>query len=776
MKRPILDPPFSSRRLFCLWFGIIAIIASASCNRQEFVPANDRSLNVLVITLDTIRTDRLGAYGHPHIRTDFVDGLADQGVLFERCVAPTPLTLPSHTSVLTGTYPPFHGVRDNGNYVVAEELTTMAELFQEAGHRTGAFVGAFVLSSRWGLDQGFETYTEPKGGFDPTLVSFAQIQRRADAVVDDAIAWLQKESAKPFFAWVHLYDPHLPYDPPPAFAREYPGDPYLGEVAFADAQLSRLHAYLRSSGLDSRTLIVFAGDHGEGLGDHGELDHGLLLYQTTARVPLIIAHPAMTSRGVRREEVVSLVDVLPTVVEAIGLPLPESVQGQSLWSLIGGAGGFDEKPIYAETHYPKLHFGWSPLTSLQDRQFQLIHSSDPELYDLVHDPRQQENLFGTSSEVAERMTRQLDILEEQLGQGAMDAASAPDADTIAKLAALGYVAGGVSPGDGQSIEDLPSPRSMLWLYNLLMEANNAVSAGDEAGGEKKLLEILEANDSLVDGWVSLGKLYRRQGRMAEAASAFREAHARRPLDPFLVSRFATALLSAQQPAEAEQLLLAAQEEHPNDPYIVFAHARLLEKTGRFAEAEVMYRRSVTLDPRSAPAHVRLAALALRRGDVATVNAELDAALQLDPRVPEANLVQGQMLERQNKLDEAAQAYRNELQSLPGDLPAALALSRLEGRLGRPGEQERVLRDAIQANAKSPGPYLVLALTFLQREERYSEAVELAHLALQQHPKGQELQLNYFLLADLYNRLGDSERESEYARLGASVTKGGGKNR
>ncbi len=413
----------------------------------------------------------------PEIRTEFVDGLAERGVVFERCIAPTPLTLPSHTSLFTGTYPVFHGVRDNGNYVVPGELTTMAELFAEEGYRTGGFVGAFVLSSRWGLDQGFETYTEPKGGYDPALVSFAQIQRRADAVVDDAIAWLRKESETPFFAWVHLYDPHLPYDPPPAFAREYPDDPYLGEVAYADAELARLHSFLESSGLDSRTLIVFAGDHGEGLGDHGEFDHGLLLYQTTTQAPLIIAHPAMTSGGVRRQEVVSLVDILPTVAEAIGLSLPENVQGQSLWPLIGGSGAFEERPVYAETHYPKLHFGWSPLTALQDRQFQLIQSSDPELYDLVSDPQQEENIFETNSSVAERMTGELEDLVSQLGQGAMDATSTPDADTIAKLAALGYVAGGVSPGDDQSVDDLPNPRSMLWLYNLLIEASNAVLIG-----------------------------------------------------------------------------------------------------------------------------------------------------------------------------------------------------------------------------------------------------------------------------------------------------------
>ena len=752
--------------------AILGVVCSVSCTPQKPVPSGDRGLNVLVVTLDTIRADRLGAYGNPQVRTDFVDGLAKRGVLFKRCIAPTPLTLPSHTSLFTGTYPTLHGVRDNGNYVVPPELTTMAELLGEEGYRTGAFVGAFVLSSRWGLDQGFQTYTEPQGGYDPALVSFSQIQRRANEVVDDALAWLQQEQGKPWFAWVHLYDPHLTYDPPPAFAREYPDDPYLGEVAFADAQLARLQTYLDSSGLASNTLIVFAGDHGEGLGDHGEHDHGLLLYQTTSRAPLVILHPGSSSKGVRREEVVSLVDILPTVVEATGLPLPENIQGQSLWPLIGGSGTFDERPVYAETYYPQLHFGWSPLTALQDRRFQLIQSSDPELYDLEHDPQQEENIFSTNSSVAVRMTHELENLTLRLAQGAMDAASVPDADTIARLAALGYVAGGVQATEGQAVEDLPSPRAMLWLYNLLMQANNLVSEGDEAGGEKKLLELLEANDSLVDGWVSLGKLYRNQGRMADALVAFREANAKRPQDPFLVSRLANALISVQQPAEAEQHLLVAQEKHPDNPLIVYAMARVMESTGRFAEAETLFRRALELDPLSAPTHVRLAALALRSGDFDAAGAELDAALRLDPHAAEANLFVGQLLERQNQIEMAAQAYRNELAQSPNSLPAAIALRRLEGRRGRHAEQEQVLRNAIRTNPRSPGPYLMLAMTFLQREERYPEAVELAHLALEQGPKGRELQLNYLLLADLYNRLGDSEREHQYAELGRNVGAGG----
>jgi len=317
---------------------------------------------------------------------------------------------------------------------------------------------------------------------------------------------------------------------------------------------------------------------------------------------------------------------------------------------------------------------------------------------------------------------------------------------------------------------------MLWLYNRLIEASRAVSAGDEAGGEKMFLEILGTDESLVDAWVALGRLYRRQGRMADSLAALREAHARRPLDPFLVSKLANALISTQQPEEAEQLLLAAREKHPDDPSIVFALARVLESSGRFAEAESLFRRALNLDPTSAPAHVRLAALALRRGDLNTAGVELDAALRLDSRVAEASLLEGQLLERQNRFEEASQAYRNELSSSPNSLPAAIALSRLEGRLGRPVEQERVLREAIQANPRSPGPYLVLAMTFLQRGERYAEAAELAELGLRQDPKGQELQMAYFILVNLYQRLGNSERVSEYTRLAAQAAESGGGER
>ena len=758
-----------SWRLFVPWLVAVSVLQSG-CRGPDTPPiSDDHRSNVLVVTLDTIRADRLGAYGGARGASPFIDSLAARGVVFDRCAAPTPLTLPSHTSLFTGTYPIFHGVRDNGDYVVPEELTTMAELFADAGYRTGAFVGAYVLAARWGLDQGFETFSEPHLGFDPDLSSFAQIQRRADTVVDDALAWLATPSAAPFFAWVHLYDPHLPYDPPLPYSTDFADDPYLGEVAFADAQLARLAEFLSSSGHDGSTLIVFAGDHGEGLGDHGELDHGLLLYQTTVRVPLIIAGPGLASTSARRPEVVSLVDVLPTVAEVAGLHTPEAVQGRSLLPLLRGE-SFEERPVIAETLYPELHFGWSALAALQDRRFQFIRSSEPELYDLAADPGQERNLVQDRAEVLNRMTAELELQLERLSCGGLDASSTPDAATIARLQALGYLAGGVSPiaDERDGNHDRPSPARMLWQYNLLLEAGTTLASGDAAAGEGKLRELVDANPDLIDAWVALGRLYRRQGRMADALAALEQAHVRRPLDPFLVAKLADAMIATGRSADAEALLSAALERHPDDPAMLTSRGRVMESTGRIEAAEHDFRRALALDPTAAPVHVRLAALALLRGNPGTAEAELDAAVGLDPKVPEASLFRGRLLESEGHLDEAALAYRDELDASPTSLPAALALSRLEGRRGRPAEQERVLRGAITANPHSPGPYLVLALTLLQRGERPREAIELAERALEQGPQGQELQMGYMILATLHERLGEPERAAAYARLAEQV--------
>jgi arylsulfatase A-like enzyme/Tfp pilus assembly protein PilF len=751
-----------------------ALLLLASCSHPK-LPAGDGSLNVLIITLDTIRADRLGAYGNRRIETPFVDGLARRGVLFEKCIAPAPLTLPSHTSIFTGTYPVYHGVRDNGDFVVPGSLTTMAQLFHEKGYRTGAFVGAFVLSARWGLNRGFDTYTEATGASAAEILSMGDVQRRGAVVVDDALIWLQQPSSSPFFAWIHLYDPHLPHDPVSPFRERYPEDPYLAEVAYCDAQLARVGDYLESAGLTNRTMVIFAGDHGEGLGDHDELDHGLFAYQTTLRVPLIITHPAFRSGGIRRPEVVSLVDLLPTVAAATGIRRPAEVQGQSLWPLLGGAGTFRERPVYAETYYPRLHFGWSALTSLQEHGLQFIDSSEPELYDLVKDPGQKENLLHNKPELLGEMRRRLTELEAALGREAKSASRAPDAETIAKLRSLGYLAGAGDLGRREG-ESLPSPRRKITIYNMLIHAQDAVGARDETLAEQRIRGVIAADPGVVDAWTMLGTLYHRQGRAGDAVAALDEALRRRPQDPLVSAALATALLSAGRPEEARRTLEAAQRIQPEDPRLYYLLGMVAEQEGHEDDAPALYRKALALNPRSAPAHVQLGALALRRGDVAAAERELDAALEIDPQVASARFWRGQILEHEGRLEEAVAAYLEELDASPRDLRTAYALADTYGRLGRIAEQEQVLRSAIEANSAAPTPYLTLAKMYLDRGERLQQAVGLVEEALERRPVGPQLALANFLLADLYNRLGDQVRSREYARRGAEAAKGGDGNK
>ena len=289
-----------------------------------------RDFNVIVITLDTTRADRLPSYGCRDVVTPVLDAFAARGVRFEQCYAQTPLTLPSHTTLMTGTLPLFHGIRDNGGFFVPEKLKTMAELFKDKGYETGAFIAAFVLDSKWGLNQGFDTYFDK---FDLTKfkrISLGTVQRPANEILDQALPWLEERKDKKFFAWLHLYDPHSPYEPPPPYDKLYPERPYLGEIAFADSEIGRLWRFLETNGLLEKTFIVFAGDHGESLGEHEEQSHGFFVYQAAIHVPLIVVTPFPKLQGVVSPEVATLADVLPTVCDMAGLPVPAEVQGQSL--------------------------------------------------------------------------------------------------------------------------------------------------------------------------------------------------------------------------------------------------------------------------------------------------------------------------------------------------------------------------------------------------------------------------------------------------------------
>ena len=367
------------RRLAIAFFAVAAVILGVAYKLFFQEPGfaqlrGNHQFNLILITLDTTRADHLACYGCTHVETPTIDRFAEHGVRFERCFAQTPLTLPSHTSIMTGTLPLFHGVRDNGGVFVPQGLETLAELFKHKGYETGAFVAAYVLDSKWGLNQGFDYYFDRFDLSKFKRISLGTVQRPANEVMDEALPWLEKRKDKNFFAWVHLYDPHSPYEPPAPFNKQYAEHPYLGEIAFADSQIQRLWRFLETSSLLDRTFLVFAADHGESLGEHNESSHGFFIYQGAIHVPLIIVTPFKRFQGVVSPETASLVDLMPTICEMEGIPIPIQVQGKSLLPAFYNHRQKEAPLAYSETYYPRFHYGWSDLKSIQNEKYKLISS------------------------------------------------------------------------------------------------------------------------------------------------------------------------------------------------------------------------------------------------------------------------------------------------------------------------------------------------------------------------------------------------------------------
>ena len=435
--------------------GIALCIAAAFLVPEVSWYGNSRRRprNLVVITLDTMRADRLPAYGFSGLQTPTLDRLTSGGAVFEQAFAAAPLTLPSHTSLFTGMLPPRTRVRDNASPPLADDFTTLAEMLHSRGLKTAAFVGSSVLAPSRGLAQGFVTYRQA----GPGCIGIPP-RRRAAEVIDDALAWLGSSDHEPFYAWIHLFDAHRPYDLPDDIRNRH-FDPYLGAIAYQDAQLGRVLRHLEARQLLHNTLIVVAGDHGESLGDHGEDAHGMLLYQEALRVPLILHGPGVWSG--RAWSVARLIDVMPTILDLFDIPAPQ-MDGVSLTD-IDKKSVAASREVYAESMYP-LRFGWSPLRSLRADRFKLIDAPRPELYDLTTDALEQRNVIADYPKVADAMRRRLRAIDPDAAAPARPR-SAVDRLVLDRLGSLGYVSGTAAAPSKSG--HLPDPKDRMDAYNKL---------------------------------------------------------------------------------------------------------------------------------------------------------------------------------------------------------------------------------------------------------------------------------------------------------------------
>ena len=726
----------------------------------------DRQMNVVLVTLDTTRADHIGAYGYTDIETPALDGLAAEGVTFLRAYSVTPLTLPSHTSLMSGTYPPYHGVRDNGAFVAPDSLQTLGELFRNAGYRTGAFVSSFVLDRRFGLAQGFDTYFDEFEVPRSRMIALASIQRPASDVVDAALEWSRQDPSAPFFLWVHLFDAHTPYEPPPEFLDRYPGRPYVGEIAYADTQLGRLISWLDSSGLRKDTVVIVAGDHGESLGEHGEIEHGFFLYEEAIHVPLVISTPFTVYRGVRRSEPVSLVDVMPTILTLVGLPIPSEVQSRSLVPLLdAGAPERSNSLVYSETYYPRLHFGWSELRVLLSPEYKLIMSGEPELYHLASDPEEAINLSRQRAATTELLRQQIETLVADYAQdGGLAEAVTLDEETRRRLAALGYL-GNFADSIEDDTEIRSSPVDRIDIYNDLLRARSLTLRSELAEAESLFRGIVAADPGVIDAYQALGNLLIDQGRYTEAIPIFEEAIARKPEDIGMVLFLANAQIRAGRTADAEQVLTDFADVLEPDARVQLTLGGIYHRSGRHEQAITAFNQALELDPDMTGARVGLAGAYLQSGRTRLAQLQLDRAQELNDKIPELHFTWAQLFERQGRLEEAIDAYRRELEISPEHLMSAFNLSGLHRIRQDLEQEERYLQLALSIDPTFPRARFFMARIHLVHGRDYEEAIELVEGALAiTGIEQRDRALGHFLLADIYNRLGRNDLSRLNARL------------
>ncbi len=622
-------------------------------------------LNLLLITIDTLRADRLSCYNPEQLKTPNIDTLAAQGVLFTRAFAHTSTTLASHTNILLGMTPLHHGVHDNLNFKVREEYLTLAEHLKQDGYSTGAFLGAFPLDSRFGLSQGFDTYDD--GDFwstgSPDAVS---AERPAGIVVDKALEWLDR-CGSPWFLWVHCFDPHHPYEPPEPFRTEYKDVPYNGEVAYVDHELGRLFAYLRENRLEKNTLIVFTGDHGESLGQHGEKTHGCFAYNSTIWIPLLISMSGLKPQVVH--QYVSHIDLFPTVCDILKIEKPPILQGISLLPCAQGK-KLKKRTIYFESLSPYYNFGWAPIRGIiQDKQ-KFIDSPIPELYDLEKDFDETNNMAPKNKlDAFQKMLSQ--VIQSQESSDSLKAEKAVDKESLEKLKSLGYV--GSYPGERKKKFSTEDDAKILLPYHYKSEeAFELKNEGKLREGVQLLKEVITEKKNVSKAYTNLASIYGSQGRLDDAIQVLGMGFEFIPESYMIFSGYMGYLYEA---GRWNEIILVFEglsfKQLDFDPYIWDLVGQAYLQIGDFQNALVFCERAVSIDKKYSIAYSNLGNIHYKLFELKTNPEELSKAfqnykkaLELDPKIGPAHDGLGLIYMYKGNYDESIRHLEIALQHQP----------------------------------------------------------------------------------------------------------------
>ena len=671
------------RTIAVVVFSLVLAASAWRWSRSESTARRQPGLNVLLITIDTLRADALGAYGNSRASTPSIDRLAAAGVRFVDAHAHNVTTLPSHANILSGTYPTDHGVRDNAGFRFPATVDTLATLLKARGYRTAAFVSAFPLDSRFGLDRGFDVYDDSFVDAQPRP-AFLEQERRGSETVALAQRWIDDgRKDQPYFCWLHLYEPHFPYAPPEPFASRFPNDPYLGEVAAADAALAPLVEPITSAGRDGRgTLVVLTADHGESLGEHGETTHGILAYEATLRIPLIVFQPELFKPRVAPEPA-RHVDLLPTILDALSIHLPDSLAGRSLLPALAGTSDAHARadaaltePIYFEALSGNLNRGWAPLRGVIRNGMKYIELPIPELYDLQRDPDEQHNLAQSQPQRVEQMQALLDTIRAPDGRADHRTETA---DARQRLHSLGYMSAAVTLPTRYTASD--DPKRLIGLDALLQDVVRLYLAGDLRAAITRCRQLVDRRPTMAVSLLELAHLERESGNLPGAIDALRRAAALTPEDTQTISLLGAYLTQAGRAREAVDLLEPYGRREPPDLQVLTSRALALAAAGRPSEALSALAQARQQDPTNAMLRVESGTVYLMAGDRLRARGEFEAALALNRNVARAHSSLGVITAEDGRTDEAIAHWRQALNADPREVSKLLAFAEFLRRRG-----------------------------------------------------------------------------------------------
>ncbi len=671
----------TSPRRLALGVAVVTALLGAAFGswwRARHEVRGQPGLSVLLVTVDTLRADALGAYGNKDALTPWMDRLATSGVLFEEAHAHNVVTLPSHANILSGRYPLEHGVRDNQGFRFPGGIDTLATLLHARGYRTGAFVSGFPLAARFGLDRGFDVYEDSFVGARARPAFFEQ-ERPGPETVALARRWLDAPADRPSFCWVHVFEPHYPYEPPEPFASRFRERPYQGEVAAADAALAPLLEPGLAAGADGRTLVVLTADHGESLGEHGEATHGIFAYEATLSVPLVLYQPRLFAPR-RVSEPVRHVDLLPTILDVLALPVPQGLPGRSLVA-VAAAAPAGATTSYFEALSGRLNRGWAPLHGVIQARSKYVDLPVPELYDLGNDPHEVQNLAARAGRRVDELRAVLSSLRS--AERATDRRT-ESLETRERLRALGYLSGGMSPVKERYTED-DDPKRLIALDAMLQEVLGLYLEGNLPAALARCRELVRLRPQMPVSLLELAHLERESGDLGAAVAALAQALALNPEDTVTASLLGGYLTQAGKARAAVDLLAPYSRRADPDVEVLTTLGLALARSGRGEEALAALARARGMEPRNATILVDVGTVHLMAGHRQEAREAFEAALAANPGVARAHSSLAFLDAEDGRTEQALEHWRRAIALDPREREALLALGELLRRRGRPAE-------------------------------------------------------------------------------------------